>query len=473
MDSLTLVIFGITSNLAQIKLLPALYDMAEKGLLPKNMSIVGVSRQSIKKDQLKKYVNLALNAHNRHHKHAIKKHLFEGLVEKINHIAGDLEDPKFYFRLQKILKNFYTGNQAHNIIYYLATYPDLYHHVFEHLSRFGMNQQKNGWVRLMIEKPIGNNLESAKKLNTLLLQHFSEDQIFRLDHYLGKETVQNILTFRFSNGIFEPLMNRNYIDHIQITAAEDFGIGDRGGYYDNVGALKDVGQNHLLQLLAFATMDAPYKFSNQDVTKERLKILQTLIPMPETAVFGQYKGYQKEPNIKPDSPTETFFAFKTEINSERFKGVPIYIRGGKKLKAAVTEVAIVFKNPSNRLFKHLECGDEPNVLIFRIQPDEGIILKILSKKPGHQLKLEPSLMEFKYPTNQTWHFLPDPYERLVADVIRGDQTFFNDAAEVEAQWAFIDPLMKKRKQVKIYLPGSWGPKSAERLIAADGKTWLQ
>ena len=285
--------------------------------------------------------------------------------------------------------------------------------------------------------------------------------------------MQNILTFRFSNGIFEPLINKDLIDHIQITSSEDFGIGARGGYYDQVGALKDVGQNHLLQMLAFATMDAPSEFSNEAVTTQRIKILQSLTPLPENIVFGQYLGYKKEKNVNPKSSADTFFALKTYINNERFKGVPIYIRAGKKLKQTVTEISIVFKNPVNRLLKNLEYGGEPNVLIYRIQPNEGIVLKILTKVPGYQTKLEPEYMQFCYRVDPHAHYIPDPYEHLLIDTMRGDQTFFNDAAEVEAQWAFIDPLAAARGKPVIYKPGSWGPKEADKLLQADGRQWLE
>ncbi|MDP3973233.1 MAG: glucose-6-phosphate dehydrogenase [Candidatus Daviesbacteria bacterium] len=468
MKSLALVIFGITSNLAQIKLIPVLYDMAEKDLLPENISVIGIARREMSKDEFQKYFHEVLNTENIHHKHPIKEDVFRKLCRRINYLSGNIDDPNFYPKLKEFLGN------SNNRIYYLATYPELYHHIFENLQKNQMNKSPKGWVRLMIEKPIGNDLKSAQNLNQLLLNYFNEDQIYRLDHYLGKETLQNILTFRFANDIFEPLINKDYIDHIQITASEDFGIGRRGGYYDQVGALKDVGQNHQLQMLAFATMNAPSQFTNKAITHERIQILKNLIPLPDKVVYGQYEGYTKEKNVNPDSRTDTFYALKTYIESERFEDVPIYIRAGKKLKQTATEISIVFKKPVNKLFKKMpESSDEPNILIYRIQPNEGIVFKILTKIPGHKIMLEPEYMQYCYRLDPHTHYIPDPYERLIVDTINGDQTFFNDAREIEAQWTFIDPLFAEREKPRIYKVGSWGPKEADELLEADGRSWLE
>lgn len=468
MKSLALIIFGITSNLAQKYFVPALYDMTEKEVLPENLVILGNARTPMNKEEFASYLHKVLHIPNIHHQHLISEAIFRKMLKKFHYLAGSLDDPSYYQKLNQTLEEFNSGEK----IFYLATYPDLYHHIFENIKAVGLNKQDQGFVRLMIEKPIGHDLVSAKELNSLLLKYFSEDQIYRLDHYLGKETLQNILTFRFSNGIFEPLINKDYIDHIQITAAEDFGIGQRGSYYDLLGALKDVGQNHQLQMLAFATMDAPSEFSNEAVTAQRIKILNSLMPVPKSAVFGQYEGYRKELNVNPKSQTDTFYALKTYINNDRFKDVPIYIRAGKKLAQTVTEISIIFKNPINRLLKNLDLGEEPNVLIYRIQPNEGIVLKILTKVPGHKIKLEPAYMQFCYKGDPHSHLIPDPHERLLMDTIHGDQTFFNDAQEVEAQWAFIDPFAKVRGKPLIYKQGSWGPKEADRLLQDDGREWL-
>ncbi|TSC85415.1 MAG: glucose-6-phosphate 1-dehydrogenase [Microgenomates group bacterium Gr01-1014_7] len=469
-----MVIFGITSNLAQKYLMQVLYDMTEEGILPEEMAVIGVARRQMSKEEFQNYFHESLRLENIHHKHAIKEEVFKKLCKRLHYINGEFSDPSFYSKLKLFLNSLSKkGFHCSNRVYYLATYPELYSHVFEGLRKNKLNRQNGGWVRLMIEKPIGHDLKSAKALNKLLLKYFNEDQIYRLDHYLGKETLQNILTFRFSNGIFEPLINKDYIDHIQITASEDFGIGRRGGYYDAVGALKDVGQNHLLQMLCFATMDAPSQFSNDAVTTQRIKILQNLIPLPKNIVFGQYRGYKEEKNVSPHSQTDTFYALKTYINNERFKDVPIYIRAGKKLKQTVTEISVVFKNPVNRLLKNLKRGDEPNVLIYRIAPNEGVVLKILTKLPGYKISLEPAYMQYCYRIDPHKHYIPDPYERLLIDTMRGDQTFFNDAEEVEAQWAFIDPLASARGKQHIYEPGTWGPKEADKLPEEDGRAWLE
>lgn len=470
MEAFTLVIFGITSNLAQIKLIPALYKMMEKGLLPENISIIGIARRQISDREFRDYFYETLITGGKISKNP-NKEICKKLSRKLFYLDGDVQNPDLYQKLNKKLHEI-SGNGKHNVIYYLATYPNLYGLIFHYLQREGLNKEQNGWVRLMIEKPLGTDLNSARKLNKELSKCFSENQIYRLDHYLGKETVQNILNFRFGNGIFEPLLNHRFIDHIQITSAEDFGIGDRGGYYDSTGALKDVGQNHILQLLAFALMDAPKDFTNEAVTRERIKVLKNLTADPKDIIFGQYDGYKNEKNVATDSKTDTFFALKAFLKNSRFKGIPIYIRAGKKLPQAVTEVSIIFKTPINRLFKHLKSGTEPNVLTYRIQPDEGIVLSILTKAPEHELKLEENFMQFCYHRPGLIRELPDPYARLILDAIRGDQTFFTDAEEIEKEWSFIDPLVSCKKKVFLYKAGSWGPKESNRLISKDKKIWL-
>ncbi len=471
MDSFTLIIFGITSNLAQLKLIPALYDICSKGLLPENTSIIGIARSPKSKEEFDKFLSQTLHSENKHHQHPIDEKILRKLQRTFYYLDGHIEDPTFYPKLKNFLHTLSRqGSNSHNKIFYLATYPHLYAEIFKCLDQSGLSSENEGWTRIMIEKPIGTNLRSAIELNGLFTKFFREDQIYRLDHYLGKETLQNILAFRFGNGLFEPVMNRNYIDHIEITALEDFGIGKRGGYYDSVGALKDVGQNHLLQMITFATMDAPSEFTNREVTAKRIQVLHSLKAYPKSLVLGQYSGYQREEHVKPNSQTDTFFTFKTEVQNERFKGVPIFVRGGKKLTQTTTEISIIFKNPTNRLFSHLKCGNEPNILTYRIQPNEGIGLQILSKIPGHSLELEPTFMQFCYKTNISE--LPDPYERLIVDAIRGDATFFNDSEEIEAEWKFIDQLEAEHKKPAIYQPGTYGPREADEMIARENHCWL-
>ncbi|MDO8429436.1 MAG: glucose-6-phosphate dehydrogenase [Candidatus Daviesbacteria bacterium] len=424
--SLSLIIFGITSNLAQKYLLPALYDLEEKGLLPENTSIIGVARSPKEEGWIQEHLDLTLSKENLHHKHTIQDPVKQALLKRLHYLNGHLDDPEFYQRLHKKL----TDLNSKNLIFYLATYPELYQAIFQNLKDSKLHKSKTGFVRLMIEKPFGQDLNSAKALNKLLHQFFEENQIYRLDHYLGKETLRGILEFRFkTSSNLQPLIDSRHIDHIQVTAIENFGIGERGAFYDRVGALKDVGQNHLLQMLTAATMDKPAKFTNEEVTSERIKILKKLTPLKDSVVFGQYQGYLSEKNVNPSSKTETFFALKTFINNDRFKDIPIYIRAGKKLAQTLTEVVIVFKQ------------GEPKLLRFKIQPEEQLLMS------------------------------QDPYEALILDAIRGDQTFFNDAEEVEIQWAFIDPLASKKGQPIIYQPGTDGPKEADLLIRRDGRSW--
>lgn len=465
--NINLVIFGITSNLAQKYLIPALYDLEEFNLLPHDLKILGIARSPKTNEQLKEFIKTTLNLDNRHHQHEIKEDIFQRLCAKIKYIDGHLDNPKFYLKLNDFLQ---TG-PAFNTIFYLATFPNLYQTIFQNLNESKLSNEINGWVRLMVEKPIGSDLESAKEINQLLSRYFKEEQIYRLDHYLGKDTMQNILTFRFGNNVFEHLINKEYLDHIQVTALEDFGIGQRGEYYDQVGALKDVGQNHLLQMLAFAAMDKPLEFSNQEITKKRAEVLSQLRPLPGEVVFGQYKGYLQEESVSPDSMTDTFFAFKTFIDNDRFNGIPVYFRGGKKLNQTVTEVSLIFKLPKDTPFTDIKTGLQPNVLIYRIQPNEGIVLEIMTKKSGMTQELEKTYMQYCYREYSKTHI--DPYQKLIIDCINGDRTFFSGSKEVEEEWKFIDPLASIRNKPSVYEPGSYGPKEADELIESDGRQWLE
>lgn len=470
MEPFTLVIFGATGNLAKIKLFPALYDLAEKNMLPKHSMIIGIGRKPWTTNEFRDYIHKVLHEKSHHHNHPIKHHVHKTLSQELSYLQADIEDYSTYSTLQKIIQKHPV--RAKNVIYYLATFPELYSTIFKNLERARLNKQSrsHGWVRIVVEKPLGTNLKSSRQLNKLLSRYFVEDQIYRLDHYLGKETLQNIITFRFGNDFFEPLINNKYLDSIQTTAAEDFGIGLRGNYYDTVGALKDVGQNHCLQMLALTTMDNPGNFDNKSITQARMKLIESLKPIPPSLVLGQYKGYTSEKFVDKKSTSDTFFALKTAINNSRFKGVPIYMRAGKKLKRTVTEISFVFKPSKKRVLKKLPLGLDPNVLIYRIQPNEGIVLKILTKTPGHTLELKDTYMQFCYkdlaPT------LPDAYERLIVDVLRGDQTFFNDAEEVELQWKFIDEYSKHSIKPVIYKPGTWGPKESDMLLKEDERSWL-
>lgn len=467
MDSFTLVIVGITSNLAQLKLIPTLYDLVVSGHMPREYKVIGIGRKPMDDAAFSTFIDLTLHTPNRHHTHDIDPSIQAELMSHLTYLPADLTDQSSYAKLSEVL-----AQSPKNRLFYLATFPSLYESIFHNLKSANLINESNGsWVRLMIEKPIGHDEDSAKELNSLLTSHFREDQLFRLDHYLGKETLQNILTFRFGNGLLEPLMNSQYIDHIQVTAAEDFGIGARGSYYDQTGALKDVGQNHLLQMIALATMDAPKSYKTEDIMAKRVEAIESLVPDPSSLVLGQYDGYLKEKDVSPLSVKDTYFAFKTHLTRTRFAGIPIYVRGGKQLSRTATEISIVFKNSIERVLSHLPGGSAPNVLIYRIQPNEGIVLRMLTKVPGHEIRVEESYMQYCYPRDKD---LPDAYERLIIDAVRGDQTFFNDSREVEAQWRFTDALYTAvTGSPELYEKGSWGPTGADAMIQKDGRSWLE
>ncbi len=466
-NAFSFFLFGVTGNLAQIKVIPAIYDLFEAGKIPAGSKIIGVARKEMSQPEFEAYIWDILKLPNRHHTHPIKEEVWQEMRSSLSYMSGDFGDAKLYADISTRLIDEGIANK----IFYLATYPQLYETIFENIQKAELNLERIGFTRLMLEKPIGTDLESAKKLNVQVAKFFQETQVFRLDHYLGKDTLQNILTFRFGNGLLEHLFNKEFVDHIQITATENYGIGRRGVYFDSVGMLKDVGQNHSLQMLTAVTMDAPSEFSNEAVTRERVRILERLVPETDKVVFGQYEGYTSDEFVSPESVQDTFFALRTHIDNERWNGVPIYIRAGKNLKDTFTEISIVFKNPVNRLFKHLDAGNEPNILTFRIQPNEGIVLRFLSKEPGHDLKLERQSMQFCY--KRRGGDLPDAYERLIADVISGDQTFFNEAVEVEHQWAFTDVLSAVRRAPTPYEKHTWGPLEALELLKADGRDWLE
>lgn len=447
MTDLNIVIFGITGNLAEVKLIPALFELWKDEKIPKNTNIFGLSHRERSKEELKEFIKKTIQS-----KYGeISKELIDAFWKRFRFLAGDLNESLVY----QNLKNGLNKNKG-NIIFYLATHPTLYQGIFENLDKVKLNNNREGWVKVMIEKPIGNDFESARKLNEMFRKYYSEEQIFRIDHYLVKDTIQNILTFRFNNEVFESVWNKGKIDHIQITSAESFGAELRNAYYDSVGALKDVGQNHVMQMLAFIVMNRPKKFDNKEITAKRMEVFRNLVPEPKSLILGQYDNYStKKINI------DTFFAFKTKLKNGKFKNVPIYVRGGKKLFKTVAEISVVFK----------KSGIEPaNVLTFRIQPNEGIVLKMSVKKPGLKMECEEGTMQFCY--HQIGK-ISNPYVRLLMEAINGEQTYFNDAVEVEAEWKFIDSLRKTNQKIFFYTVGSWGPKAADDLIKKDGREWLE
>jgi glucose-6-phosphate 1-dehydrogenase len=444
MERFTLVIFGITSNLAQIKLIPTLYDLVSDHKIGPDFTIIGVGRTPMDKSAFNAYISKTLRSPNRHHTHTIDEAIEQNLLAHMEYLPADLTNPKSFETLKQMIVD---SPNSLNRMSYLATFPSLYGSIFENLKKVKLTGQKNGWTRIVIEKPIGHDRDSARALNDLLAEYFTEDQIFRLDHYLGKETFQKILDFRFKDEVVEPQMNAKFIDHIQVTAAEDFGIGLRGSYYDQAGAFKDVGQNHLLQMIALATMNKPQELTGQHMTQERVNILKNLIPEPDSLIFGQYENYRSEKSMAPESNTETYFAFRTHLDNDRFQGVPIYVRGGKYLTKTATEISIIFKDKS--------------VLTYRLGDHGGISLK----------NADGSVIEYMKPAEGD---SADAYEKLLEDALLGDQTFFNDTPEVDAQWAFTDALLSHMhgKTPIIYPRGSWGPREADELIKKDGRVWL-
>lgn len=467
----TFIIFGGSGDNSYQKIYPALYDIAEKGLLPEDFAIVATGRKYTQ-EEFYEFFQHSVTSDNRHHKHSIDNDFFKFLEKHIYFFPGDNSSLSFYKDLDTYLNELMEkGLPCGNRLFYLGLPQTIYPTVFKNLKKSGLYRSPCGWTRILVEKPIGDDFTSARAYNKIFRSVFAEDQIFRLDHYLGKETLENVLSFRFENEIVKDLLNKNTLDHIQITAAENFGIAKRGKFYDVTGALKDVGQNHILQMVALATMEKPKDWSDEEMVKSRLQVVKKLRARPEDVVYGQYgegkvqgkeaKAYADEDFVAENSQTETFFAMKTFIDNKMFQDVPIYIRAGKQMETWVTEISYVFKSKN--------IGE--NVLTIRVQPNEGIAMKILTKKPGYTKQLEPTYMQFCYK-----HHFPgqtfDAYEKLIQDSFVGKLTSFNTTEEVEAEWKFIDPLVAHKTPTRIYPAGSWGPKEADELIEKDGRHWI-
>ena len=491
-----LVIFGASGDLTKRKLLPALYALFVEKLLPPTFSIVGVARREAD------FVADMRKAIEEFGRLAIDEKEWADFAARLSFCAGDLSDPQLYAGLQKHLQALeQTRPTGGNRLFYLATPPDLFPVVLSRLSEQGMiSPAQRPFSRVIIEKPFGHDLASAQALNQVCLRVLREDQMFRIDHYLGKETVQNILVFRFANGIFEPLWNRRYIDNVQITVAESIGIESRGGYYDTTGALRDMVQNHLFQLLSLVAMEPPAVFSPDAVRNEKVKVLQSLRQMPvdrvhEWVVRGQYApgavagqpvaGYRQEKDVPSASQTETYVALKVLVDNWRWGGVPFYIRSGKRLPRRTSEITITFRTVPHALFTNLlpeyRYASEPNVLCLRIQPDEGISFKLLAKAPGPSLYPQPVSMDFSYGTSFVKQS-PEAYERLLLDALLGDNTLFIRGDEVVSSWAFCDRILQAwkrgdqepvRRSIPQYIAGSWGPVESEALLARDGRAWYQ
>jgi glucose-6-phosphate 1-dehydrogenase len=483
----TLVIFGATGDLARRKLLPALYNLAHEGALPERFHLIGVARREKAHEDYRAECEQAIRQFSRRKPDA---DVLRGLLEQVRYVPGTFDDPSVYSKLGTLLEKFdQHAGEPLNRAFYLSTAPQFFATIVEQLGESGLARHPEAQVRVIIEKPFGTSLQEAHELNQRVLSVFSETQVFRIDHYLGKETVQNMLAFRFANGMFEPLWNRNYIDYVQITAAEDIGVGSRASYYDKAGALRDLIQNHMLQLLCHVAMEPPVTFAAEEVRNEKVKVLEAIPEptpeqIPEIAVRAQYgpghaggedvPGYLEEEGVAPDSTTETFAALRLEVDNWRWAGVPFYIRTGKRLARKVTEIAVTLKPVPHLAFSQDgSLGVRPNQLVLSVQPNEGVSLQLGAKIPGTRMVIRPVNMEFLYGAA----FLsqsPEAYERLIIDAMRGDPTLFTRDDEIEAQWRICDPILKVWEgtpgPLPTYQAGSHGPQEANRLLR-EGHQW--
>ena len=487
-----IVIFGATGDLTQRKLLPGLYSLAVQQLLPPETAIIGVARSDVSDDVFRARMRAGVEAHSRF---PVDEGVWEGFARRLQYLAAPFDEEDGYGRLRDRIA---TEDRDHgtrgNRLFYLATAPEFFPVIAEHLGRAGLADEGDGterFARLVVEKPFGQDLESARELNARVNVVFRERQVYRIDHYLGKETVQNLLVLRFGNAIFEPIWNRRYVDHVQITVAEDLGVGTRGGYYDRSGALRDIVQNHMLQVLSIIAMEPPARFESRDVRDEKVKVLRAIPPFDDPAavardaVRGQYgpgwiagervPGYREEKGVDPESSTDTFVAMRVAVDNWRWSGTPFYLRTGKRLPRRATEVAIQFKPAPHLPFAATAVETiHPNLLVLRIQPDEGASLRFLAKVPGPQLDMRSVSMDFAYGSS----FLrgsPEAYERLLLDALLGDSTLFARWDEVERAWEIIEGVIDEWSAHPGDYPnheaGSWGPAEADALMERDGRQW--
>jgi glucose-6-phosphate 1-dehydrogenase len=490
-DSCTVIIFGASGDLTARKLIPALYHLFAEKQLPALVRVVGVARREKSDESWRAELRAALGQFSR--SRGVDDAAWQQFAGQVHYCQGDFGDAETYRKLAAMLEGFGHPELRHNLLCYLAVAPSQFGEIAGHLHASGLlrpGESASGWQRVVIEKPFGHDLASAHALNAHLLRFASERQIFRIDHYLGKETVQNILMFRFSNSIFEQLWNRQLVDHVQITVSEQHGVGSRGGFYEEAGALRDIGQNHLLQVLALVAMEPPVTLESEAVRNEKVKLLKSIRPITSGevaahAVRGQYfagaidgqpvAGYRQEAKVRPDSNVETYIALKLFIDNWRWSGVPFYLRSGKRLPLGASEVRVQFRPAPNVLFS-AQCGPQldVNAITLRLQPNEGISLRFNGKVPGASLRVRPVRMHFSYNT-EFGAYTPEAYERLLLEAMAGDATLFIRSDEVETAWNIVDPVRQAwtgpLSNREFYAAGTWGPVAAEELLARAGHAW--
>ncbi len=482
-----LVMFGVTGDLARKKLMPAVYDLANRGLLPPGFSLVGFARRDWEDQDFAKVVHDAVREHART---PFREEVWRQLAEGLRFVTGSFDDDEAFDALARTVADLdESRGTGGNVAFYLSVPPSSFPVVCEQLDRSGLARAQDGsWRRVVIEKPFGHDLASARELNGVVERVFPSDAVFRIDHYLGKETVQNLLALRFANEMFEPIWNAQHVDHVQITMAEDIGIGGRAGYYDGIGAARDVIQNHLLQLLALTAMEEPVSFDAADLRAEKEKVLSAVrnpaAGLDASTARGRYaagwrggrevKGYAEEEGISPSSTTETFAAVALEIDTRRWAGVPFYLRAGKRLGRRVTEIAVVFRRAPHLPFEQTATEElGKNALVIRVQPDEGVTLRFGSKVPGTVMQVRDVTMDFGYGHAFT-ESSPEAYERLILDVLLGDPPLFPRHEEVDLSWQILDPVIEHwatQGPPETYPSGSWGPPSAFAMMARDGREW--